>query len=282
MGLENSRGARMRVAVFSRDPESMRELQFSLRSLQQNSAAIKEIHFVIIGQYCNGGTLYEALRRGALRHENMEKQCTFLKAVALGIACAMQHLHQNNITHRDLSNTNVMLHYTRMHQDGTPDKESLTAKLIDFGRASVNAVSTMRTNSLSTVSYSAPEFMTSGDSSKASDIFSLGVLMWEVWTGCLAWEGANDVQVVFAVTSGRTLEIPADVPRDLGKLMKSCLSFNPNNRPGIDEVVKELKSMPCLEEEGIDTDEQSEQQTASYGQEYDYGESSDDHEGSCI
>ena len=282
MGLENSRGARMRVAVFSRDPESMRELQFSLRSLQQNSAAIKEIHFVIIGQYCNGGTLYEALRRGALRHENMEKQCTFLKAVALGIACAMQHLHQNNITHRDLSNTNVMLHYTRMHQDGTPDKESLTAKLIDFGRASVNAVSTIRTNSLSTVSYSAPEFMTSGDSSKASDIFSLGVLMWEVWTGCLAWEGANDVQVVFAVTSGRMLEIPADVPRDLGKLMKSCLSFNPNNCPGIDEVVKELKSMPCLDEEGIDTDEQSEQQTASYGQEYDYGESSDDHEGSCI
>eukprot|EP00889_Picochlorum_renovo_P003978 jgi/Picre1/31008/NNA_006366.t1 len=49
----------------------------------------------------------------------------------------------------------------------------------------------MQTNSLSTVSYSAPEFMMRGDSSKASDIFSLGVLMWEVWTGCCAWAGAR-------------------------------------------------------------------------------------------
>ncbi|KAI8107914.1 hypothetical protein M9435_002941 [Picochlorum sp. BPE23] len=282
IGLENSRDARMRVAVFSRDPESMLELQVSLRSLEQNSAAIREIYFVIIGEYCNGGTLYEVLRRGALRHENLETRYAFLKAIALSIACAMQHLHQNNITHRDLSNTNVMLHYTIMHEDGKPDKESLTAKLIDFGRASVNAVSATRTNSLSTVSYSAPEFMIKGESSKASDIFSLGVLMWEVWTGCLAWEGANDVQVVFAVTSGRMLEIPADAPRDLGRLMESCLSVESNNRPGIDEVVKELKSFLCLEEEGINTDEESEQQTTSSGQECDYGESSDEHEDSRI
>eukprot|EP00889_Picochlorum_renovo_P007448 jgi/Picre1/34478/NNA_001946.t1 len=242
MRLENSRDGRMRVAVFSRDPESMLELQVSLRSLEQNSAAIREIYFVIIGEYCNGGTLYEALRRGALRHENLETRYAFLKAIALSIACAMQHLHQNNITHRDLSNTNVMLHYTKMHEDGTPDKESLTAKLIDFGRASVNAVSAMRTNSLSTVSYSAPEFMMKGESSKASDIFSLGVLMWEVWTGCLAWEGTNDVQVVFAVTSGRMLEIPADAPRDLGRLMESCLSVESNSRPGIDKLSKSSRA----------------------------------------
>eukprot|EP00889_Picochlorum_renovo_P003976 jgi/Picre1/31006/NNA_006364.t1 len=145
------------------------------------------------------------------------------------------------MVHRDLSNTNIMLHYTRLHEDGRPDAESLTAKLIDFGRASVNAVKTMQTNSLSTVSYSAPEFMMRGDSSKASDIFSLGVLMWEVWTGCCAWAGARDVQVMYAVTSGKTLDIPEDAPCDLMMLMQACMSFDPNERPEIDDVVERLE-----------------------------------------
>eukprot|EP00889_Picochlorum_renovo_P006562 jgi/Picre1/33592/NNA_001072.t1 len=42
---------------------------------------------------------------------------------------------------------------------------------------------------------------------------SLGVSMWVVWTGCLAWKGGKDVQVFYAVTAGKTLEIPVDLPR---------------------------------------------------------------------
>jgi serine/threonine-protein kinase len=141
-----------------------------------------------------------------------------------------------------------------MQQDGRPDKESLIAKLIDFGYASLNATKTMKINSLCTVSYSAPEIMANGDSSKASDIFSLGVLMWEVWTGCLAWKGAKDVQVFYAVTTGKTLEIPADLPRELAALMKSCMSFDPTDRPEINEVGNQLRSMICFKEEGIKMD----------------------------
>ncbi|KAI8110009.1 hypothetical protein M9434_001285 [Picochlorum sp. BPE23] len=249
----NSRGSKMPVEIFSRDPESMRELQVSLWSLKEKRAT-DAIYFAIVGEYCNGGTLYEALRKGAWQHNNLQRKFILLKAIVLSTACAMQHLHQNNIVHRDLSNTNVMLHYTRMQQDGRPDKESLIAKLIDFGYASLNATKTMKINSLCTVSYSAPEIMANGDSSKASDIFSLGVLMWEVWTGCLAWKGAKDVQVFYAVTTGKTLEIPDDLPRELAALMKSCLSFDPTDRPGINEVVNQLRSMICFIEEGIKMD----------------------------
>ncbi|KAI8112032.1 hypothetical protein M9435_004527 [Picochlorum sp. BPE23] len=255
----NSQGSRMRVDVFSTDPESMRDLQVCLLSLKEKSAVTDKIYFAIVGEYCNGGTLYEALRKGAWLHNNLQRKFILLKAIVLSTACAMQHLHQNNIIHRDLSNANVMLHYTRMHEDGKPDKESLTAKLIDFGHASLNATKTMKINSLCTVSYSAPEFMVNAESSKASDVFSLGVLMWEVWTGCLAWEGAKDVQVFYAVTTGKTLEISADLPDELARLMKSCMSFDPKDRPGIKEVVNQLRRMTCAQEEGgIDEGSQSE------------------------
>lgn len=237
-------GNRMRVTVFSRDPESSMELQHFLSSLDASRAVdTDELYFAIIGEFCNGGTLYEMLRKGDLKHNDVETKYAYLKAIVLGAASGVQHMHHKDMVHRDLSNTNIMLHYTRMFEDGKPNAESLTTKLIDFGRASVNAMKTMQTNSLSTVSYSAPEFMMRGHSSKASDIYSLGVLIWEVWTGCCAWAGARDVQVVYAVTSGKTLDIPEDMPCDLMMLMHSCMSFDPKDRPEIDEVVQQLESM---------------------------------------
>lgn len=246
---------RMRMKVFSTlDPESSRELQHLLSSLDaKGTVDTDDLYFVLIGEFCNGGTLYDLLRKGVLQHQDVEAKYAYLRAIVLGVAYGMQYMHHMDMVHRDLSNTNIMLHYTRMLDNGRPDAGSLTAKLIDFGGASVNTLGSPQPSSPRTISYSPPEFMMRGESSKSSDIFSLGVLMWEVCTGRCAWEGARDVQVVYAVTSGKTLGIPDNTPCDLVLLMYACMSFDPKERPGIDEVVKQLESMTASK--GTDSDQ---------------------------
>ncbi len=82
---------RMRMKVFSTlDPESSRELQHLLSSLDaKGTVDTDDLYFVLIGEFCNGGTLYDLLRKGVLQHQDVEAKYAYLRAIVLGVAYGM-------------------------------------------------------------------------------------------------------------------------------------------------------------------------------------------------
>eukprot|EP00889_Picochlorum_renovo_P000367 jgi/Picre1/27397/NNA_000364.t1 len=249
--VEVGRGDSDAAAVLDSVAVSEEEVDEMFKSLHTELSSEKEpmdVTFLLTQEYCNGGTLSEALQRGDFEDADIQTKCDRLRSITLNVAYGIQYMHQHHIVHRDLSNNNVMLHYP--HDDPTeesPRASDMTAKLIDFGRASINAACTAKTDGLATIAYAAPELMSDGQTSKASDIFSLGVLIWEVWTGEQAWEDSRAVQIIFAICRGDRLRIPEDMPADVADLTVRCWSLDPHDRPSIEEVIQVLEALPTSE-----------------------------------
>ena len=83
----------------------------------------------------------------------------------------------------------------------------------------------------------APEMLNSGHMTKAADVYSFGVLLWEMFCGERAWAGCMPVQIIFSVgTLGHFLEFPEEAPTELKKLAAACMSPIPTDRPTFDEI----------------------------------------------
>lgn len=238
--------------------EEVDEMFKSLRTELPSKKAPIDITFLLTQEFCNGGTLSEALERGYFQGADKHEKHDRLKSIALNVAYGIQCMHQNHMVHRDLSSTNVMLHVTAPSQTNSPASSHMTAKLIDFGRTSINTMHTCKTDGQTTISYAAPELMSDGHTSKASDIFSLGVILWEVWTGKRAWGDARAVQIIFAICRGDRLPVPEDMPAELSRVMTQCWTLDPNERPSIEEIIQVLEALPIGDEE--EEEEEKEEQ----------------------
>ncbi len=98
----------------------------------------------------------------------------------------------------------------------------------------------------------APEILSGGVASLASDVFSFGVVMWELMTWQLPWSSSNPWGIVSVISSGGRLAIPeaSDLPgEDSGtwpqlqryiELMERCWAQDPESRPTFEEVMEEL------------------------------------------
>ena len=93
------------------------------------------------------------------------------------------------------------------------------------------------------VCHQAPEVLDGAAPTKAADVFSFGVLLWEMWSGRRAWLGKLSTQILLAVTMpGKGLQVPADAPAPLAALMRSCLAFEPGERPTFSQVAEQLQA----------------------------------------
>lgn len=109
----------------------------------------------------------------------------------------------------------------------------------------------------------APEILSGGVASTASDVFAFGVVLWELMTWRLPWSSSNPWGIVSAINSGNRLAIPeaSDLPgEDSGtwpqlqryiELMEQCWAQEPESRPSFEEVMKELIA---IDPEATETD----------------------------
>ncbi len=152
------------------------------------------------------------------------------------ITQGLQALHQNNIWHRDLKPLNIMV---------TPQE---TIKIMDFGLAKKQEQNLTRTGVLiGTPNYMAPEQIDSkrlGEPSFQSDIFSLGVIFYEILTGNLPFIGASLPQLLKGILSKKPVPprlITPEVPQDLEVICLRCLEKLPKDRySSIDQVENDL------------------------------------------
>lgn len=161
-------------------------------------------------------------------------------AIIAGIARGMQHLHKNNVCHRDLSSMNVLV------------DSNWVPKIADFGLSTVD-VNEMKGMGVGTGRWRAPEVFKNkpkncqdkfkGFYTNSSDVYSFGVIVWELFhLGQVPWEGELDADVKRKVMQGDRPKIERDVPKVWRKLMEQCWAHDPDSRPSFANVVRYLEA----------------------------------------
>jgi len=155
------------------------------------------------------------------------------------IISGVEYLHKRNIIHADLKSPNIMLN------------QQYRAKITDFGVSKIKTTlkSTVAgPGNAGTVRWQAPEL---GDdnvkTSKMTDIYSLGTVLWEVYSGEIPYAKlTDDIKVVWARARGATLTIPLNVPIILREIILSCWK-EPEQRPQVSDILKVLQEQCSTE-----------------------------------
>ncbi len=171
----------------------------------------------IVMEYIDGITLKEYI--------DMQKVLDWKETVHLTtqILKALQHAHENGIVHRDIKPQNIML-----LQDGT-------IKVTDFGiaRFSSNRTRTMTEQAIGSVHYIAPEQARGEKTDGKTDIYSVGVMMYEMLTGRLPFDADSAVSVALMqlqTTPKRPREINPEIPEGLEEITIKAMQKIPDSR----------------------------------------------------
>ena len=184
-------------------------------------------HLFISMEYVEGGTLREKLPFATDDAISM----------AMQIGEALQEAHSRGIVHRDIKADNIML--TSKGQ----------AKVMDFGLAKLKgSLKLTRTSStVGTAAYMAPEQIQGREADSRSDIFSFGVLLFEMLTGKLPFRGEHEAAIMYAIVNEepKTIEQSnSTVQSGLKHILKHALEKNPDERyQSMQDLVKDLSSL---------------------------------------
>ncbi|KAF3550408.1 hypothetical protein DY000_02003733 [Brassica cretica] len=155
--------------------------------------------------------------------------------MALDIARGMNYLHccSPTIVHRDLKSSNLLV------------DRNLTVKVADFGLSRVKHETYLTTKSgKGTPQWMAPEVLRNESADEKSDIYSFGVVLWELATEMIPWETLNSMQVIVAVGfMNQRLEIPKDIDPLWVSLMESCWHSDAKLRPTFQELTERLRDL---------------------------------------
>jgi serine/threonine-protein kinase len=201
-------------------------------------------------EYVEGETLRDRLRRGPLKTEEALD-------IAIQVAAGMGEAHNKGIIHRDIKSANIMI--TAKGQ----------AKVMDFGLAKLRGGSSLTKSqtTLGTVAYMSPEQARGGDLDQKTDIWSLGVVLYEMIAGQLPFRGDHDQTVIYSILHHEPESLirvrPGTAP-ELGQIVGQALTKKPADRyqtmeefqedlSAVAEGLKPLKARPARKIFGIKT-----------------------------
>ena len=153
--------------------------------------------------------------------------------ICLQVASGLEAAHNNHIIHRDVKPQNIII-----STDGT-------AKVADFGIARAASADTINSNVMGSVHYSAPEQSRGGYSDARSDIYSLGITMYEMLTGRVPFDGDSTVEVALKHLQEEIIsprDIIPDLPRAIEQIILKCTQKSPDRRyQTMAQLIRDLK-----------------------------------------
>ncbi|XP_027361564.1 probable serine/threonine-protein kinase DDB_G0271682 [Abrus precatorius] len=177
----------------------------------------------------------ELLPRGSLfktLHNNQTIDIRRRLRMALDVARGMNYLHHRNppIVHRDLKSSNLLV-----------DK-NWSVKVGDFGLSRLKDATLLTTKSgRGTPQWMAPEVLRNEPSNEKSDVFSFGVILWELMTQSIPWKNLNYLQVVGVVGfMDRRLELPEGLDPHVASIIDDCWRSDPEQRPSFEELIQRM------------------------------------------
>jgi serine/threonine-protein kinase len=240
--------------VLDRKQAENREAVERFRREARNAASLSHMNIVsihdrghtedgtyyLVMEYMEGGTLEDLIQQeGPLSPQRATE-------IALQVARALQEAHEKGVIHRDIKPQNILL------------SNSGEAKVADFGiaRAATATTMTQAGSVMGTVHYMSPEQALGESATSRSDLYSLGVVLYEMLTGELPYDAETPAGVVMKHVGGLSRsarEANPEVPEELDAITARLLSRDPDDRyPEANALVEELErvkeGLPLTEE----------------------------------
>jgi hypothetical protein len=186
-------------------------------------------HVYLVYEVVHGSTLRERLRSGGLdERDSVEAAAQVLDALA--------HAHRRGIVHRDVKPSNVVV----------ADGPTVAVKLLDFGLAQFDDADTLTAvgDVPGTLAYIAPERLAGEEASARSDVWAVGVMLWESLAGEHPFWGLPLPEVAPAIGRGAPplAAWRADLPRALATAVDAALHVAPERRPTAAHLAHDLRA----------------------------------------
>ncbi|KAL4571182.1 hypothetical protein LXL04_017935 [Taraxacum kok-saghyz] len=186
----------------------------------------KPMVWCIVTEYAKGGSVRQFLAK----RQNRSVPLKLAVKQALDVARGMEYVHGFGLIHRDLKSDNLLI---------SADK---SIKIADFGVARIEVQTEGMTPETGTYRWMAPEMIQHRPYTQKVDVYSFGIVLWELITGMLPFQNMTAVQAAFAVVNkGVRPTIPHDCLPVLTEIMTRCWDGNPDCRPSFSEVVRMLE-----------------------------------------
>lgn len=217
------------------------ELEISMKMTHPNIVRSKEVfktsnNWYIVTEYCNGGTLFNVIKN--LNHNYAEREL-LCKRYLTQLKNSLKYLHKNNIIHRDLKPNNILI---------TGQYPNDVLKLADFGFSRYfNSEKTntfqenrelLMTSFCGTPLYMAPELLTNKRYNTKSDLWSFGVIMYEMLYGVNPYNYPKNLSNLVELIKTQEIEFPNTYSKSCLDLVKKLLQTDPAKRIEWDDFFK--------------------------------------------
>ena len=186
-------------------------------------------HVYIAYEYVAGRTMRETMRTDGLSDEDAVE-------VAAQVLDALAHAHRTGIVHRDVKPSNLLL------EEG----DEIAVRLLDFGLAQFDGADTLTAvgDVPGTLAYIAPERLAGAEATPESDVWAVGVLLWEALAERHPFWGVPLQEVARAIEAGAPplLAERRDLPRRLMAAVDGALAPNPERRPRASALASDLRN----------------------------------------
>ncbi|XP_078182543.1 serine/threonine-protein kinase STY46-like [Carex rostrata] len=181
----------------------------------------------IVTEFMNGGSVFDLIHNYGGIFE-----LPAVVRISIDVSKGMDYLHQCDIIHRDLKSANLLM------------DEKEVVKVADFGVSRVRDHSGVMTAETGTYRWMAPEIIEHKPYDHKADVFSFGIVLWELLVGKLPYEDLTPLQAAVAVVQkGLRPTIPDGIHPKLIELLDKCWQSDPSLRPNFSEILDILYSI---------------------------------------